>query len=269
MAQRNSKLARSERRNERVLTSFSITSLSQGNPEQQTRATATTADLTLWKHAPRFKETTSDLEPEAANLSQWELYHPHVIDVTNTEPDDSSENSIGEPKWFSLESFKEKVAFTCLFSTCGWANFTRPWLAPVMGKTQTSLISTSARALAIGIVGLEEKHENSMFEAGKLYGTGLGMLADRISLASRRDAAHFIVPVMALTFYTVSRTCLILCITWAKLDKMCVDRTFFTSPRTHYNGLRHIIEYCGPANFEDISLLPAFESARVLLVRHP
>jgi len=119
------------------------------------------------------------------------------------ESDGKDSYVLGEPQWISLQAFKENLAFTCLFTTCGWANFTRPWIIPAIYKTPTSLSSICARALALGILGLEEMHMESQIEAASLYGTALGMLAHSISKASRKEAAHLLAPVMALTFYTV------------------------------------------------------------------
>jgi len=118
-------------------------------------------------------------------------------------PDDDDGHVLGEPRWIGLQAFKESLAFTCLFTTCGWANFTRPWIIPALFEAPTSLSYICARALAIGILGLEEMHMESQIEATSLYGTALGMLANSISTASRKEAAHLLAPVMALTFYTV------------------------------------------------------------------
>lgn len=226
VARRNSKRARRKRRVERALApSFDVTSYR----EQRTQPTTDATDLSLLQLYPWVNAATTvegsepperDLETRAVDRCAIFLYESQECQQTSnanthvtlpiqtpklgtTQTDDEDSNLLGEPQWFSLEAFKENMAFTCLFSTCGWANFTRPWLSLTVVEASIPLSSICSRSLAIGVFGLEEGHKQSLIEAAKLYGTALGMLANSISSASRREAARLVAPVMALTFYTV------------------------------------------------------------------
>lgn len=130
--------------------------------------------------------------------SNGKCYESLPMSTSATLAIDTGNPTTTMPHEFGLHAFKEHLAFTFVFSTCGWINFVRPWLAQVLVDPPASLNSISGRALVIGTFGLHQNHEQLRMEATELYCAALHTLTEKISVASRTEACHLIAPVLTM-----------------------------------------------------------------------
>ncbi|EFW99820.1 c6 zinc finger domain containing protein [Grosmannia clavigera kw1407] len=157
--------------------------------------------------------------------------------------------SSSPPAELSFAGFADDMAFSYFFQSYSWINMYSILLqdSSLRGCFEDGdMTGDSLRALCYGLLG-RDKSIYMLQDAGRrAYGRAIRSLRTRMAATSKADMATLVKPISLMGSYAVA------------VDQ---DLRF-----THHAGLAHVLEYCGPEQFQSAALLPVFESIRWTLI---
>ncbi|CAK7199454.1 hypothetical protein SEUCBS139899_002134 [Sporothrix eucalyptigena] len=226
---------------------------------------------------PASAVSQSSATASSLSINPFSSTHLGIRDTPSHSPLPSPHDTLLSfmPQELSLVGFVDDMAFSYFFQAYGWINMHSLLLqdssmrghllsstessASSPGLSSSSSTSTpppairpdsmaqdSLRALCYGLLG-RDKHIPVLQDAGRrVYGKAIADLRTALATPSKEELANLVKPISLLGAYSVT------------IEK---DRRF-----THHAGLARILEVCGPEQFQNPTLLPIFESARMTLL---